>query len=124
MHGSGQIARRFFLPSQFPNDRLSPTDTPPCIQRLESSGIRTRFPFHRLLPKTEQPTLCVHIQFYDFIIVQRWKKINRKLQKNYKKILTSRKNNAKINEMKMKVCKNKPALGYHGGKGEKQCGAQ
>ena len=35
-------------PSQFPNDRLSPMTNLQHIRRLVSSGILTRFPFHRL----------------------------------------------------------------------------
>ena len=49
-------------PSQFPNDRLSPTAIQiRYIQRQVSYGILTRFPFHFLRPLGIRNTLCEYL---------------------------------------------------------------
>ncbi len=60
----------YTLPSQFPNDRLSPTDIKTFNTYGDSSsqGSLTPFPFHRLCPLPAYPTLCVKILNFTLIV--------------------------------------------------------
>lgn len=59
----GYIPHSYIPPSQFPNDRFSPTyiRTFECIHRQVSPRVRTSFPFHRPHPNGTTDTLCDYI---------------------------------------------------------------
>ena len=62
--------RFYILPSQFPNDWLSPTNLKASTHTATviPQGILTPFPFHQPLPYRVVDTLCEYIKFYSYIL--------------------------------------------------------